>query len=153
MQNFGRFFATSDFDCEYLRNDLRYPNRNSKFFYIDSSCVPRNRSRELWSTTFPDLDVRLDRLKCTFWGYYISALRGCCALKFSHALEIDQGYPTHTPTKTGFPPNFNRENYKSGPKFSVLDETRRAWHVSRLHFRDGYRVSAHSHLHTGGPVN
>ena len=25
--------------------------------------------------------------------------------------------------------------------------------VLRLHFRDGYRVSAHSHLHTGGPVN
>ena len=30
MQNFGRFFATSDFDREYLRNSLRYPNRNSK---------------------------------------------------------------------------------------------------------------------------
>ena len=30
VRNFGRFFATSDFDCEYLRNGLRYPNRNSK---------------------------------------------------------------------------------------------------------------------------
>jgi len=27
MQNFGQFFATSDFDCEYLRNGLRYPNQ------------------------------------------------------------------------------------------------------------------------------
>jgi len=31
MQNFGRFFATSDFDREYLRNGLSYPNRNSKY--------------------------------------------------------------------------------------------------------------------------
>jgi len=68
MQNFGRFFATSDFDCEYLRNCLRYPNRNSKFFYIDSSRVLENKSRELWSTNFPDLDVSLDPLNCTFWA-------------------------------------------------------------------------------------
>ena len=38
-----------------------------------------------------------------FLGYYISALRGCCALKFLHALEIDQGYLAHTPIKTGAP--------------------------------------------------
>ena len=31
MQNFGQFFATSDFDREYLRNGLRYPNHNSKY--------------------------------------------------------------------------------------------------------------------------
>ena len=93
MQNFGRFFATSEFDCEYLRNGLRYPNRNSKFFYNDSSRVLGNKSRELWSTNFPDLDVSLDPLKCTFWAYYISALRGCCTLKFLHTLQIDQGSP------------------------------------------------------------
>ena len=28
MQNFGRFFATSDYDREYLRNGLRHPNRH-----------------------------------------------------------------------------------------------------------------------------
>jgi len=44
-------------------------------------------------------------------GDYISALRGCCAMKFLHALEIDQGYLAHTPTGTGVPlKNFNREN-------------------------------------------
>jgi len=31
MQNFGRFFATPDFDCEYLRNGLRYPNQKGTF--------------------------------------------------------------------------------------------------------------------------
>jgi len=101
----------SDFDCEYLRNGLRYPNRNSKFFYIDSSRILGNKSHELWSTNFPDLDVGLDPLKCTFWAYYISALRGCCVLKFLHPLQFDQGSLAHTPTGTGVPPkNFNLEN-------------------------------------------
>jgi len=39
-----------------------------------------------------------------FLGYYISAFRGCCALKFLHALEIDKGYIAHTPIGTGIPP-------------------------------------------------
>jgi len=39
-----------------------------------------------------------------FLGYYSSALRGSCALKFLHALDIDQGYLAHTPTGTGVPP-------------------------------------------------
>jgi len=43
--------------------------------------------------------VRLDAVKCTFEGYYISARRGCCALKFVHVLEIDQGYLAHIPQK------------------------------------------------------
>ena len=29
-------------------------------------------------------------------GYYISAIRGCCAMKFLQALAIDQGYLTHS---------------------------------------------------------
>jgi len=56
-----------------------------------------------------------------FSGDYISALSGCYALKFLHALEIDQGYLAHTPTRTGVPPKiFNRENLKFGLKFSVF---------------------------------
>ena len=38
-----------------------------------------------------------------FSGHNISALKGCCALKFLHALEIDQGYLEHTATRTGVP--------------------------------------------------
>jgi len=64
--------------------------------------------------------VRLEPIKCTFWGYYISALRECCALKFLHALETDQGYLAHIPSGTPHPENCNRENEKSGFKFSVL---------------------------------
>jgi len=55
-----------------------------------------------------------------FSGDHISAIRGCCPLKFLHALEIDPGYLAHTPTGTGVPPQkFYRENVKFGLKFSV----------------------------------
>ena len=64
--------------------------------------------------------MSLDPLKCTFLGDHISAHRGCCALIFLHALEIDQTLQAHTPTGTGVPQNFfNRENSKFGLKFSV----------------------------------
>jgi len=40
-----------------------------------------------------------------FSGDYISAIRGCCPLKFLRALEIDPGYLAHTITGTGSPKN------------------------------------------------
>jgi len=39
-----------------------------------------------------------------FSGDYTPALKGCCAMKFLYALQIDQGYLAHTPTGTGVPP-------------------------------------------------
>jgi len=59
-----------------------------------------------------------------FSGDYISALRGCCALKFLHVLEIHQGLLAHTPSpKWGGDPlkNFNHESLKFGLKFSLLE--------------------------------
>jgi len=51
---------------------------------------------------------------------YISALKGCCALKFLHALQIDQALLTHTRTeRESTQKNFNRENLKFGLEFSV----------------------------------
>ena len=37
-------------------------------------------------------------------GDYISALRGCCPLKFLHALETDQGLLAHTHKGVEGPP-------------------------------------------------
>ena len=62
------------------------------------------KSGAFCSTNGLELRVSLDPLKCTFLGYYILALMGCCALKFLYALEIDQGYLAHTPSDTGVPP-------------------------------------------------
>ena len=54
-----------------------------------------------------------------FAGDYISALRGCFALKFLHSLEIDQCYLAHLSWDGGPPKNVKRENLKFGLKFSV----------------------------------
>ena len=66
--------------------------------------------------------MRLDPLKCTFCGHYISALRRCCDLKFLHALQIDQGYLAHTPTGMGVPPPqiFLSRKLKIGPKIQRM---------------------------------
>ena len=67
--------------------------------------------KKIRSTNYRDLDVSLDPLKCTFLAYYISTLRGYCALKFLHALEIEQALLAHTPSWAGVPQkNFNHEN-------------------------------------------
>jgi len=42
-------------------------------------------------------------LKDFFSGDYISAHRGCCALKFLHTLEIDEGLLAHTQRGTEVP--------------------------------------------------
>jgi len=56
-------------------------------------------------------------------GYYsahnISALKGCCAIKFLHALEIDQALIAHTQLGRGPQKNSNRENLKFALKFGV----------------------------------
>ena len=44
-----------------------------------------------------------------FSGDYISALRGCCPLKFLHALEIDKGLLAHTPKGVDAPPQKKRK--------------------------------------------
>jgi len=62
-----------------------------------------------------------DRLKCTFLGYNILALWGFCALKFLHALQIDQALlAQRTLEMGGGPQNVNRENLIFGLKFNVL---------------------------------
>ena len=82
VQISARFPTTFDFDPEYLQNGSTY--RTSEKNVID--CNPFH------------VDKR------HFAGDYISALRGCCSLKFLHALEIDQGLLAHTPTGKGCPP-------------------------------------------------
>jgi len=52
MQNFGRFYTTSDFDREYLRNGSRYPKSESYVIENNSSRVLRKKSGELWSTNY-----------------------------------------------------------------------------------------------------
>ena len=88
------FDAISDnfrFDREYLRNGSTY------------------RTSEKNLVNFGPQIKKFYRLILTnprryFSGHYISAIRGCCALKFLNALEIDQGYLAHTQAGTGSSP-------------------------------------------------
>ena len=53
-------------------------------------------------------------------GDYISAIRGCCALNFLNALEIDQDYLADPPNGDGVPRiKFNCKNLNFCLKFSV----------------------------------
>ena len=109
------------FDREYLQNGSSYPKSERKLTENNSSCVLWKRSGELWSTICWELVVRNEPLKCTFLANYISAIRGCCALKFLHALQIGQALLAHIRTGRDVPPKkFNPENLKFTLKFSML---------------------------------
>ena len=103
MQNFGRFSTTSDFDREYLRNGARYRKSERHVTSSDSFRVRWKRSGELCSTNYREFHVSLDPLKWTFWQTIFQPIWGCCALKFFHALEIDQALIAHTRSGTGVP--------------------------------------------------
>jgi len=118
MQNLARFYTTSDFDREYLRNDSRYPKSESHLIKTDSSHVRRNKYGELWSTIQKVWSVSLDPPKSTFWTDNISAPRGCWLLKFLHALEFDQALVAHISIAAGGPlKHFKGQHLKLGLKF------------------------------------
>ena len=73
MQNFGRFYTTSDFDPEYLRNETRYQKLERHVISSDFSRVQPNKFGELWSTIRKVVHVSLDPPKLTFSTDYISA--------------------------------------------------------------------------------
>ena len=98
MQNLDRFYTTSDFDREYLRNETRYPKSERHTTSSYSSRVQPNKYGKLWSTIHKVVHVSLDLPKSTFLTDYISAPRGCWLLKFLHALEKREGGPRgHAP--------------------------------------------------------
>ena len=121
MQNFSQFFTTFDFDREYLQNGSTYQKLEKLLIIYNPSHVRRKNLAYFGPQTKKLLTLINVHPNRIFSGNYISAHRGCCAMKFLYALEIDQGNLAHTPSGTGVPPkNFNRENLKSGLKFSVL---------------------------------
>jgi len=76
MQNLGRFYRTSEFAREYLRNGTTCPKSERYVIENDSSRVQRNKSGELWSTIQKVVHVSLDPPKSIFSGDYILAPGG-----------------------------------------------------------------------------
>jgi len=117
---FGRFYTTSDFHREYLRNGTGYQKSERHVTSSDSSRVQPNKPREVWSTIHTVVHVSLDLRKSTFLTDYISALRGCWQLKFLHALDTGQGLLAHTAIGVGGPlKNFKGQHLKLGLKFYI----------------------------------
>jgi len=104
MLNSRQFYTTSDFDCEYLRNDQTYPKSERHVIVSNSFCIWQMKSGELWSTNYKVGNVSLYPLKCTFSVDYTLALRGCCYLKFLHALKNHQCLLAHTANGDRAPP-------------------------------------------------
>ena len=100
MQNLARFRKTSKFGGEYLRNGWRYSKSDGHSVYRDSSCVRRNKSGKVWSSNLGDVNVESYPPKVHFSEDHISALRGCYAPTFLHALKIDQVLLAHRPPGT-----------------------------------------------------
>ena len=123
MQNLARFRTTLKFGGEYLRNGWRFSKSDFYSIYRSSSCVRQNKSGEVWSSDFGDLDVESYPPKVHFSEDHISAPRGCCAPKFLHALENHQVLLANPPPGTGAPlATFFKRGSKIALKFSILDE-------------------------------
>ena len=120
MQNLARFYTTSDFDREYLRNETRYQKSEIRVISSDSSRVQQNKSGELWSTIYKVVHMSLDPPKSTFSADYISAPRKCWLLKFLHALEFDQALVAHIAIGVGGPLKIlNGQHLKLGLKLYI----------------------------------
>ena len=111
VQSFSRFLTIFDFDREYLRKESTYQKSEKLLIIYNPSHVRTRKFDVLWSTNEKLLTLINVHPNGIYSGNYISALTGCCAMKFLYALVIVQGNLSHTRTGTGVPlKNFNREN-------------------------------------------
>jgi len=105
VQNFSQFLTTFDFDRQYLRSGST--NRKSKKTVDQLRPLPRRAKKSFWTLVHKRKSYWRE-----YWPTVVRIFRetvfsplggGGCALKFLHALEIDQGYLAHTPIGTGVP--------------------------------------------------
>jgi len=118
---FRDFWQLSTLIANISGTDSHIENRKSSLSTTTPPTLAERKTVNFGPQTKKLLRVMYIDHNVLFSEDYISALRGCCPLKFLHALQIDPGLLVHTPKRNGGPPkNFNRENLKFGLKFSVL---------------------------------
>ena len=100
----ARFLTTFEFDREYLRKGSTYRKTEKYLINYHPSHVGSKKVGVLWSINEKFLSLMYIDNSVLFSGDYISALRGCCPLKFLHAQEIDQGLLAHTHKGVEGPP-------------------------------------------------
>jgi len=90
----------------------------------------------LWSTNEKVIDSKYLHPNWLFSGDYISALSGCYALKFLHALEIHRCLLAHTPSGAGVPLQKISWKFKSWPKIQLVTVNNfRSGSILRKHFQ------------------
>jgi len=114
---FSRFLTTFDFHREYLRNGSTY--RTSEKNLINRNPFHVGNLVNFSPQTKKFYRCILSHPSGHFSGDYISAIRGCCPLKFLYTLDIEQGYIAHTTAGTGVPSKIICKNLKFGQKSSV----------------------------------
>jgi len=94
--NLARFYTTSDFDREYLRNETRYPKSGKTC--DRERFLQRSAKQVRWTLVYyPESRIcEFGPTQIDFSGDHISAPMGCWPLKFLHALEFDQALLEHT---------------------------------------------------------
>ena len=82
-------------------------SKNGKLMFPDRFLL-RSKKTAWWTLVhlLQRSDSEFGPTKMHFFAYYISALRGCCALKFLFALEIELGLLAHPPRWRGSPKKF-----------------------------------------------
>jgi len=106
VQNWARFLTTFDFDREYLSGtDQSITNRESSWTSTTPSTLDDKKLVYFVPQNVKVIDSNVFRLQLTFFGYYVSALKGCCPPQIFHALQIDLGClrTPNGPTRTGVP--------------------------------------------------
>ena len=94
MQNFGQFWTLQSLIANISGTAEGIQNRKT----VQAMAIPSAFNEKSPLNFGPLAACEFGPTKMHFLAYYISALRGCCALKFLHGLEIDQDYLGHTPT-------------------------------------------------------
>jgi len=107
VQISARFLTTFDFDRKYLRDGLTYRPSEKNLISHNPFGVGQKKLANFGPQTKKFCWLILTNQRTYFCGDYISAIRGCCALKFLNMLEIDQGYLAHTQCWDGVPPQKN----------------------------------------------
>ena len=109
MRNLGLFFATFNFDREYLRNETRYPKSERR----DRERFLPHSAKEVWWTLFHYPESRTCEFVATQINFFWETIflpPGCWPLKFLHALGIHQGLLTHTTNSVGVSQKILRAN-------------------------------------------
>jgi len=85
------FFTTFDFDPEYLRNGSIYQKSEKLLKIYNQTHFEWKKVCNFGPQTAEFIPIINLHPNGFFSGDYISAPKGCCALKFLHVLEIHKG--------------------------------------------------------------